>query len=284
LLVFPAFIVILVLSLIPVSYSVYLSFTDYEITKQSPPVFIGLKNYDWLFRDRVFLIAFKNTLTFTFAAVGSELFLGMLLALLLNRPLRDRGFFRTMYLVPLLMPFIAAALIWKWMYQAGYGVINYLIQLVGLKGLFWLSDPSIAMFSIILVDIWLCTPFFMIVLLAGLQTIPQDLYDSAQVDGASTPRIFRNITLPMLKPVLLVVILLRTIDSLRLFDLVYALTKGGPVDSTQVLSLYTYQIGFQYLYVGRSSALSVVILLVSFVVSLFYFRVVGIKTLLGSEE
>jgi len=214
---------------------------------------------------------------FTIVSVSLELLLGLAIALLLQRSFRGRGWMRVVVLLPWAIPTVVSARMWEWLYNAEFGLLNYVAALAGLttQPVNWLGDPFWALHAAIVMDVWKTMPFAAILLLAGLQTIPRDLYQAARVDGANPWQIFRSVTLPLLKPMILVVLLFRTLDAFRVFDAVYVLTGGGPANSTETLSIYTYKVLFQTLQFGYGSALAVVTFAAVALISLLYLKLMG---------
>ena len=272
--VIPALILLSLVTVYPLVYVFYLSLYRrlliFDISR-----FVGFENYLFLFRDDRFWNALKNTIYFTVTSVSLELLLGLFIAILLNRTFRFKGMMRAIILIPWAIPTVVSAKMWEWMYNTDFGVLNYIL---GMK-INWLGSPFWAMNAAIFMDVWKTTPFVTILLMAGLQVIPQEIYRAARVDGAGIFAIFRKITLPLLKPVILVVLLFRTLDAFRVFDAIYVLTGGGPANTTETLSIYAYKVLFQTLQFGYGSALSVVIFLCIGSISIFYIRLLskGIK-------
>ena len=272
--VIPALILLSLVTVYPLVYVFYLSLYRrlliFDISR-----FVGFENYLFIFRDDRFWNALKNTIYFTVTSVSLELLLGLFIAILLNRTFRFKGMMRAIILIPWAIPTVVSAKMWEWMYNTDFGVLNYLL---GMK-INWLGSPFWAMNAAIFMDVWKTTPFVTILLMAGLQVIPQEIYRAARVDGAGLFAIFRKITLPLLKPVILVVLLFRTLDAFRVFDAIYVLTGGGPANTTETLSIYAYKVLFQTLQFGYGSALSVVIFLCIGSISIFYIRLLskGIK-------
>jgi multiple sugar transport system permease protein len=221
------------------------------------PQFIGFDNYLRLAHDPQFWNALVNTVYFTVVSVQGELVLGLLMALLLRRPFRGRGLLYAIILIPWAIPTVVSARMWEWLYNADFGVLNYLFQ----ARINWLGNPVWAMHAAIAMDVWKSTPFVALLLLAGLQSIPRELYHAAAVDGASRWTMFRRITWPALLPLILVVLIFRTIDAFRVFDSIYVLTGGGPGSSTETVSIYAYKLLFQTLEFGYGSAVAVAILM-----------------------
>ncbi|RKH24086.1 sugar ABC transporter permease [Corallococcus praedator] len=253
LLVMPAVLVLAVVALYPVLAAIWLSLHRF-ILVFGERRFTGLENYVYLFGDARFWSALGNTAYFTAVAVTVELLLAVPLALLLNRAFPGRGLLRASVLVPWAIPTVVSARLWAWMFNPDYGLIN---RLLGGADINWLGAPGYALHAAILVDVWKTTPFVALLVLAGLQGIPEDLYKAARVDGASTWRQFRAITVPLLKPALLLAVLFRSLDAFRVFDAIYVLTEGGPANTTETLSIYAYKTLMRSGDFGYGSALSV---------------------------
>jgi multiple sugar transport system permease protein len=235
--------------------------------------FIWLANYRGIFQERRFWYALRFTLLFTAVTVPMEMILGTLFALILNQEIPFRGMLRACIILPWAIPAAISARTWELIYNYSYGLANFLIINSGLSNvpLNWLGTEIGAFFSIVIADVWKTTPFVLIIILAGLQAIPDDLYKQAQVDGTTFFHRFYLITLPLLKPVLVVALLFRTIDALRVFDIIYVLTNGGPGGATTSLSIY----GYKYFLSGDwgyGSAVSVVLFLIAFGLSIIYVR------------
>jgi ABC-type sugar transport system permease subunit len=256
-------IVVLVLALVayPFTYAVYLSLTRKYVGV--PPVFVGLDNYVKLTADGFFQRAVANSFIFTFGSVAVKLVLGVVMALVLSSPIRFRGFFTGVLLIPWVAPTVVSALNFLWIYDYSLGVLNYLlVRVFGLlpQGVGWLSEPYTAMASVVAVNIWRGFPFFGISFLAGMKAIPGELYEAASVDGASPLQRFRHVTLPGLKNILIIVVLLSTIWTFNDFQIVYILTKGGPGGATQVLPVLTYEIAFGAQRLGEAIAVALYML------------------------
>lgn len=251
----PAGLVLVAVALLPSLYVLWLSLEDYALVAGAGR-FVGLDNYARLARDARFWNALGNTAYFTIVSVALEMLLGLLMALLLQRAFRGRGVLYALVLLPWAVPTVVSARMWEWMYNADYGVLNYLLG----AQVNWLGSPAWAMHAAILMDVWKATPFVALLLLAALQGIPRELYQAAAIDGARPWTVFRRVTLPLLAPVMLVVLIFRTIDAFRVFDAIYVLTGGGPANSTETLSIYAYKVLFQTLEFGYGSAIAVVVL------------------------
>lgn len=267
----PALLLLGVLALGPILWAMWLSLQRhmpiFEISE-----FVGLRNYLALTGDDRFWAACRTTLYFTGVSVLAELALGLGIALLLDRALEQQvaarriggdSWIRAIMLIPWAIPTVVSARMWEWLYQSEYGLLNHLCIATALirEPINWLGDPAWAIHGAILMDIWKTTPFAALLLLAGLQAIPRDLYLAARVDGAGRWAMFRHITLPLLLPVILIVLVFRTMDAFRVFDAVYVLTGGGPGNSTETLSIYAYKTLFQTLQFGYGSVLATVMFL-----------------------
>ena len=266
----PALVLLLLVTVYPVFSVLYLSLQRklliFNISK-----FVGLDNYGFLLRDDRFWNALKNTAYFTAASVSLELLLGLAIAILLHRSFRLKGPARALVLIPWAIPTVVSAKMWEWMYNTDFGILNYLI---GSK-VNWLGDPFWAINSAVFMDVWKTTPIVVILLTAGLQVIPRELYQAAKIDGAGSWEIFRRITLPLLKPVILIVLIFRTLDAFRVFDAIYVLTGGGPANTTETLSIYAYKVLFQTLQFGYGSTLSVVVFVCIGCISIFYVKILS---------
>ena len=252
----PAFAILALLVAYPFVQAIFLSFTDSTVGQTGG--FIGWDNYGRLMQNETFRQTLKNSLVYTLFSVGSKTLLGLGLALLLNRNLPCKKFIRGIILLPWVIPSTLSTLGWLWMFDPIFSVINWVLVKWDLadRGLPWLSDPYLAMVSIIIVNTWRGLPFFAITLLAGLVAIPPDLYKAAKMDGAGPVKTFWHITLPLLKPLLLIVILFSTIMTVSDFNIVYILTKGGPMNMTHLLSTLSFQVGLSGGALGQGAAIS----------------------------
>jgi multiple sugar transport system permease protein len=268
--ILPALLLLSLVTIYPIFYVFYLSLHRklliFDISR-----FVGLENYLFLFSDDRFWNAFKNTVYFTTVSVSLELILGLSIAILLQRSFRLKGFVRALVLIPWAIPTVVSAKMWEWIYNTDFGILNYII---GSK-INWLGNPFLALNAAVFMDVWKTTPFVAILLMAGLQVIPQELYQAARVDGAGRWDTFKTVTLPLLKPVILVVLLFRTLDAFRIFDAIYVLTGGGPANSTETLSIYAYKVLFQTLQFGYGSALSAVVFLCIGCISILYIKLLS---------
>jgi len=252
----PALLLLLVLVAYPFCIAVSLSVQDKVIGK--PGIFVGLGNFVTLLSSQVFRQTLQNSFVFTIVSVTCKVVLGMALALLLNRSIRAKNFFRGAVLLPWIVPTALSTLAFLWIFDATYSIINWVLLRLGIidQGILWLGKPYLAMLSVIFVNTWRGMPFFAISLLAGLVSIPQELYEAAKTDGAGPVAQFWYITLPMVKPVLMIVILFSTIFTFGDFNIVYVLTRGGPVNSTHLFATYAQQTGLMSARIGEGAAVS----------------------------
>ena len=271
-LIAPAVAVLLALSIYPLIYSA-------SVSLQTTAGW-GLGNFTRLLSDNFFLTAMAHTFVYAVAALTCEFLLGLGLALLLNSQIRGRGLFRASLLVPMMLPSVVAGVVWRLLLNPNFGAVNGTLKQIGIdtESLTWTASPVLAMVSVIAVDVWQWTPFVFLVLLAGLQAIPQEPYEAALIDGSNRWQTFRHVTLPLLKPAILIVLLLRTMDLLRVFDQIFILTEGGPGFATETISLYIYRTAFRFFDFGYAAAMSFVLLIVTNVISVFYIRVLKHET------
>lgn len=260
--VMPAVIVLLALSIYPMIYSVKVSLTDSTGA-------LTLANFTRLLQDRVFGAAAIQTIVLTIVALVIEFVLGMALALLIDSLARARSWFRAGLLVPMLLPPVVAAVAWRLIYNPQFGVLNGSLRRMGLNtaSLTWTGGEHSALLSVILVDVWEWTPFLFLLLSAGLQAIPPEPLEAARIDGAGVWRIFWDVTLPLLKPTVLLALLLRAMDLVRIFDQIFILTQGGPGTATETVSLYIYRTAFRFSNFGYAAAMSFVLLAATMVFS-----------------
>ena len=272
-LVLPALIGIWIVVLFPLLYALYVSVHDW-ILSQGDIGGINFGNYLEVLKDPLLINAAKNTIILTISVVVLEIIIGFGLALLLNnKKIRLRNVYLFILLIPMLMPPITVGLIWRLLLHPNLGIINYMLGLVGLPEPAWLANPVLAMITIIIVDIWHETSFIILVLLAGLTSLPDELFEAAMIDGANAWQKFRFLTLPLLAPTILVATVIRMISALKTYDLVYILTRGGPGISTETISYYIYKVFFVSLDMGKSSAMAFLLLIVIIFMTLILMQV-----------
>jgi len=253
----PTVLLILALSLFPLLFSLGLSFTSWDLSRFEGGVrFVGLRNFATLVSDGRFWNTARVTLIFVVGSVGLQYALGLGLALLLNEEIRFRRFFRVVFLIPMMLTPAAVGYVGRMLFNESMGPINDIIRHVGGPAIPWLSNPRVALLSLILLDTWEWVPFMTIVLLAGLQSLPPEVFESARVDGANDWNIFRRITFPMLAPVSVTVILIRALEAFKLFDIVMVMTGGGPGTATETVTMYAYIVGMKNGNLGYASAIA----------------------------
>ncbi|MCY4110215.1 MAG: sugar ABC transporter permease [Chloroflexi bacterium] len=280
-LIAPTVIFIAAVVIYPVAATLGLSFFSENLLRpERGTQFIGIDNFARIFRDDLFWMGLKNTVVLTAAAVVGEVVLGMIVALTLNAPFRGRGVIRTLNILPWVVPSFVAAFIWIWLFHPQFGPINQFLVWSGIvdQGIPWISQGSTAMGSVIVVYIWKGLPWTFLVLLAGLQSIPEEWYEAAKVDGASPWQQFRYITLPSLRYILVIVIVLRTIWTFNNFDLVYLLTGGGPARATVTLPLNVYSTAFLQYDFGLSAAIAAFMVVVVLGLSIVVLKLSRIET------
>jgi multiple sugar transport system permease protein len=269
----PWIIIFAIFTLYSVSFSFYLSFHEWNILEPAKP-FVGLENYIRLFQDEKFYQALWNTILFTGFGVPLGLVAGLLVALLLNTKVRGQGLYRTLYYIPVITPLVVSAVIWKWIYQGDYGLLNYYLLRLGLikEKLLWLADPNLAMPALILMGVWGGVGGTMVLYLAGLQSIPEELYDAARVDGANGLQKLLHITVPLLAPTTFFILITSVIGSFQSFAHIYIMTGGGPLRRTTVIGYYLYEKGFRHFEMGYASAMAYVLFAIIFVFTLLQLR------------
>jgi ABC-type sugar transport system permease subunit len=258
----PALVLIAIVIVFPLAYSFYLSFQDFDLSVGPDHTFVGIQNYtEALVRDHRFIQSVLTTVVLIVPSLAGELLLGLGIALLLSRATRGRPIITALLAIPAMVSPVMAAMAWRMMFGVKYGAINNLGRQLGLLDVYfdWFSTPVMSIVAVVLVEIWQNTPFMMLVLLAGLQSIPQELYESARVDGASSRQSFWHVTLPLLKFTMVVGVMIRMIDLTKLFGLIFVLTFGGPGGATETVAFNTYLVGFKDFRMSYAAALSYVI-------------------------
>lgn len=269
----PSLIALGAVVLLPLLYAFYLSFFK---TQGLTDAFVGFRNYIDILKQQFFWESTARTAYFTVISVGIEFMIGMLVALLLNQEFRWRGFARAMLILPWALPTVVNGVLWAWIFNSSYGSLNGALMQLGIINRYvnWLGSSQLAMNCVIFADVWKNYAMIALILLAGLQTIPSSYYESAMLDGANGVQRFFRITLPILKPSILVCLVLRTMEAFKVFDIVYTMTKGGPANGTQVISYYTYQTTFQYSKFGYGAALSYLVSLFILIMAILYIRLI----------
>lgn len=258
--VLPAVLIYAIFKLTPMVAGLYLALLQWDGIE--PAKFVGLQNFQRMLEDEVIGLALLNNVKYALGTVIGKTVLSLFLALLLHQALRGRSFYRTALFLPVVMSFVVVGILWSWLYNGQFGLVNNLLQRLGLDFLIldWLGDPKVALWSLVIVDIWKWYGFHMVIFLAGLQTIPVELYEAARIDGANRWQQFLHITLPLLQPVMLVNVTLSLMGGFGVFDIPYVMTEGGPANSTIVMALHIYIRGFKFYRFGYAAALSYVLL------------------------
>ena len=266
LLILPAFIIFLLFYFYPLGKLLVDSFYSFDISSLTREHFVGLGNYTKVLSSGKFYSAVWNTIRYILCTISVEFVLGFFVALVLNRGFKGSGIIRTLFLVPLMLAPIVSGLIWKFMLSSQFGIFNQILCDLGLivspEQILWLSDGRFAFIACCFAHIWLVTPFFIITLLAGLKGIDQSLYEAATIDGASRSQSFRYITIPELKPVISVALLLKILDAARSFDAIWVLTEGGPASATETLSIYLYKTHMRFHKIGDASAMAFLFIII----------------------
>jgi multiple sugar transport system permease protein len=273
--ILPAFLVIALFTIYPILYAVRISFYQYLLTRPKSHPFIGLKNFQEVINSYYFQNSLTITTIYTIAAVIGVIIFGLGVALLLNSKIRLANFLKIFILLPWAIPAVVGGLLWKWILNSDFGILNGILYSLGLIKDYipFLANPTLAKISIILAYIWKEGPLVSIFFLSGLQLIPDELYEAARIDGGGGWRIFRMITLPLLKPIFMVVVVYETMTAILTFDVIYVLTGGGPGDSTALISWFAYAEIFKSLNLGHGLALAIIITLITLVLILLYLRV-----------
>ena len=261
-------------SFLPVLQAIYLSFTNYDFV--SSPTFNGWQNYINLWRDRTFWKVLSNTLVYLSFVVPSLVILPLVLAILVNQKLRSIKFFRAVYYFPVIVSVVVAGIAWKWVY-AENGILNYFLSIITFQSVKipWLTDPRTAIFAIIAVVIWRGVGYYMVIYLAGLQAIPVDLYEAAAIDGSDGWQKHVDITIPLMQPYIILVSIISSISAMKIFEEVYIMSQGGPVNSTKTVVYYLYEKGFTSLEMGYASAIGVFLFLIIFTISILTFKFIN---------
>ncbi|NWF70954.1 MAG: sugar ABC transporter permease [Chloroflexi bacterium] len=283
LLILPSVILTLALILLPVLNTFVLSFYNSNLARPERQAFIGLQNYIDFFTDNFFWQTIGRTAYFTVVSVGIELVLGIAVALLIAAQPFGWRFLRTAIIIPWAVPTIVNGTIWRWIFNADYGALNGLLFQLGMieRYIPWLTHPAGAMNLVIFADIWHSFPFVVLMISAALTTLPPELYEAAAIDGASAWQRFTRITLPLLRPAIMVVLVIRTVEAFRVFDIIYIMTRGGPVNGTMVISYQSYEETFRYLRLGSGAALSFIVSLFIAVMAYIYVRLLYTEDTIG---
>lgn len=273
--VLPAVLVYAIFKLAPLVSGLYMALLRWDGIEE--PRYIGLRNFQKILNDDLTIQVLLNNVEYAIGTVIGKIVLSLFLAIMLNQALRGRTFYRTSLFMPVVMSFVVIGILWRWLFNSEFGLINILLGSLGLDLLTqdWLGDTNIALRSLIIVDIWKWYGFHMVIFLAGLQSIPSELYEAAKIDGASVWQQFRYVTLPMLQPVMIVNVTLSLMGAFNVFDIPYVMTEGGPANSTNVMALHIYLRGFKFYRFGFSAALSYVLLVIVTVVAAIQLRLMA---------
>src|SRR5246127_2280855 len=264
--IIPTIAFLIVFNIFPLLYSLGFSFTDYRAARNQPAHFVGLENYQELLTDDGIWNNFTITAKYVIISVGGQVIVGFGLALLLNRPIPFKGFLTTILLLPMMMSAAVVGLFWQLLYNPSWGIINYLL---GLEGMEWLSNPDVALFAIAITDIWMWSPFVMLLCLAGLSAIPSSLYEAAAIDRAGRWFTFRRITLPLVAPLLLIAVIFRTMEAFKTFDLAFIMSVQP---TTELIAIRLYRLAFQEWQTGPSCALAHMVLIMVLAITNIYVK------------
>jgi len=271
----PAAVVFIAVGIYPTIYGVFMSMRSYRPGIE--PVFVGFKNFIDLFNNSDMIASLIHTLYFVAASVFCELVIGFLLSLALTRGKRYESVFRSLLLLPMVMTPVAVGITWRFFFNSDYGIINYVLSFFGVPKLPWINSTLTALPSLVLVDIWQWTPFVILVLGAAKSALPAEPFEAALVDGASAFQRIKHIMFPLLKPAILVILLFRTVDCLKIFDIIYTITGGGPANSTETTSLLAYRVSFRFANFGYGMAISILLLIISIVASNLFVKLLRTK-------
>lgn len=268
----PTIIALFVVVIFPIVYNIYMSFNKWKIGLGSPK-FIGLQNYIDAFSDPRFWNGLKVMFFFSGLSLSLEIVLGLLIAVYLNKEFKGSNFVQTIYIFPFAATPVAIALIWRIMLNPQIGALNYFLSLIGLPPSLWISSAKTVILSLVLVDVWKWTPMITLIVLAGLKSLPKDPYEAAVIDGANTPQVFYHITLPLIQPVLVSALILRSLDNLKEFDIIYTITQGGPGIASETLYLYSYKTAFSFFKGGYGSTLIILVFLLVLIFNVVFNKI-----------
>lgn len=270
----PTFIVLIIAALIPLLYSILLSLQSVKLNiPNSKTVFVGFDNYIRMFGDTLFRISTLNTILFAVVTVSVEIVLGIIIAMLISSDSQWSRWIRTLLIIPMIMAPVAAGTLWRMMLDRSTGIVNYLLSFAGIHAINWLGAPKQAMLSIILVDIWRLTPWVTILIVSALKGISTSVLEAAIVDGATPWTIFTKIILPLLKPVIIIVLMIRFIDAFKVFDTVFVMTSGGPGTATEMLPNYIFHQGLNYFDVSYAAALAIMFIIVMSLITFAFLKI-----------
>ncbi len=264
----PVSLIIISVVLLPVIFALFVSFHQLDLSTGWHLIYTGLNNYLETLRDKYFWQAIYRSILFILVTVPVEVLAGLMIALLLHRDIIGGRLWRVLITIPMMVTPVVVATLWKIIYNSDFGILNWIIGCAGISPKIWLGNQTLVFFSLASVEIWQYTPFLVLFFLAGLQAIPGELYEAAHIDGASASQIFRYIILPYLKNTIVLGVIFRVVDAFRIFDIVIALTNGGPGRSTEFVSVYTYSTSFRVFKLGMASAQSFILMLITLIIAL----------------
>lgn len=269
----PTLVFLGITALVPLLYSIYLSLFRMKLNlPNQEPAFVGLDNYIRMFSDALLKTSTWNTILFAVVSVALELVLGLMVAMVICSDKRWARLVTSIFMIPMIMAPVAVGTLWRTMLDSSTGVINYLLSFLGIPSISWLSNPTTAMIAVMLVNVWQLTPWVTVICAAGLKALPSECLQAGLVDGATSGQIFWHIVLPLIRPVLVVVLMIRFIDAFKVFDTVYVMTNGGPGSATEMLPNYIYKQGLRYFDAGYAAAMAIVFVLVMTLCTLFFLR------------
>jgi multiple sugar transport system permease protein len=279
----PTLIVLFAFGVYPFLNALYIASQNIILSRpHSPRFFMGLYQYQVVIQDPEFWHALRVTIWFTVQAVFLQFWLGLGLALLFQRAIRGASILRIFILIPMILPPLVAALIWRYMFYPGAGLVTYyaggVTRALGMGDIPFLSDPNIAFHTLVFVDVWEWTPFMFLMMTAGLALIPRQPYEAAEIDGASAWRVFWTITLPLLKPAILIAVIIRTMDAFRVYELIVVMTRGGPGNATTTLNVYLTKTGLEFFDASKAAAISLIMMMIIIVMSLIFIRLMRMRS------
>ena len=277
-LILPAVLIVLGLYVYPLTYSFVISFFRSDIRKPGV-VFLGFKNYVEIFKTPELLVSFWRTIYFTMVSLAIEMVAGIAIALAFNKHFVGRPVARSLILIPWAIPPVVNGILWNWLVHPKIGIVNYLLVRLGILERYkpWLADPAWALNIIIIADAWKWTPLVVLLILAGLQSIPDELYEAATIDGCTRSQTFFRVTLPLLRWPILVTLLLRTVEAIRVFDIIFIMTRGGPASTTKLTTFYVWEVAFKYHRLGFGSALAYLITFLIIIFAVLYYRTISTR-------
>lgn len=274
-LLLPSVLFLVLMTIFPTIYSLWMSMQQYNLSRPDLAHFVGLRNFGQLLGDDLFWKSVRVTFIFSLSVLALQFVIGFFVANLFDRERRGMNLLRTLFIIPVFASPVALGLTWRYMYQPGYGLINHFLEIVGLPRVNWLSSPQWALPAVVAVDVWQWTPFVALILLAGMQSISPEITEAAELDGLSRFQYLWRIVLPLLTPIIVVVGLIRLIDALKTFDLIYIITRGGPGTATYNLPLHAYSMGFASFLMGTSAAIAWVVVIIVNICAITFLWLLG---------